>query len=848
MRVFALLCLLGLAAAGRENLLLDVGKTETWTSGSCYVGDSSGAKHSDTGVMTDGNTVSGDGYWHSCNGEQGTATFGLPSLSSVSMVQLFSRKGYGERLEGITAYLVEQDGTSHKCGGTFRAGTVSTVGCDSRIKARYVTVKAGRHTINVAEVKVLGTKIIDAEDANLLIDVGGSNTWTSGDCYVGDSSGAKHSDTGVMTDGNTVSGNGYWHSCRSGKQGGFAMFGLPSISHVESVSLWSRQGFSSRMNGVRVHVVAKDGTEHSCGIVRPTHRFPLSGVKCPADVDSRYIKVYAANGATLNIAEVQAFGKSSAGMLGDNLILDVGGDNAWSSGSCYVGHSSGVKDFNSGVLTDGNTKSKDGYWHSCGNKGDATFRLPAEHCEGCYSSISMVELFNRNDCCSDRINGLSAWLLDIDGKWSKCSKNFVDHGAGTPSAVGCDASIKAVAVKIVGGAINIAEARAYGKKFEPECWITVDKCPNHPYVKGTFRDNWGEARGAKESADKCFKRAEDHYTWCGLQDKKSEKGKTLTVSAEYKGPAGDASETYTYADHYTGCFVTLPSCPSHPNTCSKYPCTYKDKWAHENRGALQDPTQCARRASDHFYWCGLAGLAHSYQQFKGEVTATHFENGEVTKSKAFVGRCVHSVTGCPKQPQFNQGGKWPYTWIDTWGEDNANAGDNAASCYTRGRQTKAWCGLGANQTKSWYRATPGKPGFASLANQEWPTTPGPIRDFKKKNFAGAFVSTDGCPVTCGFDVRHETVAVYYPAGAVWVDGQGMVMGKDITHRCWHDAPSVKEAKKGTHQCHCICEDPRPGLDWPYKRPGSGDQPKRRYNHEKQGTTPGRANFPNKKNQ
>ena len=108
-----------------------------------------------------------------------------------------------------------------------------------------------------------------------------------------------------------------------------------------------------------------------------------------------------------------------------NILLNVGGDNTWVSGNCYVGHSSGVKTSSTGVMTDGVVNSRQGYWHACRSSGAwAKFRLPY------VSDIDSVSVWNRADCCEGRIHGATASLVDVDGKEHRCSGSFKNNGRG----------------------------------------------------------------------------------------------------------------------------------------------------------------------------------------------------------------------------------------------------------------------------------------------------------------------------------------------------------------------------------------------------------------------------------
>jgi len=298
-----------------------------------------------------------------------------------------------------------------------------------------------------------------AKSSNVLINVGGENTWTSGNCYVGHGSGVKNGATsGVMTDGVTESRKGYWHSCRG--SGAWAKFRLPYISDIDSVSVWNRADCcEGRIHGATASLVDVNGKEHKCsGTFTNNGKGAKTTVKCP-NVAANYIVVRSNGRHHLHFSEVTAAGNRHSTK---NLLLNVGSKNTWTSGNCYVGHGSGVKNgATTDTLTDGTIDSRKGYWHSCRGSGSwAKFRLSGA------SSITSVEIFNRGDCCEDRINGVTASLVDVDGKEHKCSGTFKNHGRGTPTSVNCDQNVNAAYVIVRGrsGAhLHFSEARAFGK-------------------------------------------------------------------------------------------------------------------------------------------------------------------------------------------------------------------------------------------------------------------------------------------------------------------------------------------------------------------------------------------------
>ena len=161
-----------------------------------------------------------------------------------------------------------------------------------------------------------------------------------------------------------------------------------------------------------------------------------------------------------------------------NILLNVGGDNTWVSGNCYVGHSSGVKSASTGVLTDGQVNSRKGYWHSCRSRGAwAEFGMPKS------ANIQSVEVFNRADCCEGRLNGAYAEVKS-NGKWHRCSGSFKNHGRGTPSTVTCNAGLSATHIRVRAGHghFHVSEVRAFGKASS-SCPVTCTWSGRHIAVQ-----------------------------------------------------------------------------------------------------------------------------------------------------------------------------------------------------------------------------------------------------------------------------------------------------------------------------------------------------------------------------
>jgi hypothetical protein len=172
-----------------------------------------------------------------------------------------------------------------------------------------------------------------------------------------------------------------------------------------------------------------------------------------------------------------------------NVLINVGGENTWTSGSCYVGHGSGVKTASSGVMTDGVTESRKGYWHSCRGRGAwAKFRLPY------ISDIDSVSVWNRADCCEGRIHGATASLVDVEGKEHKCSGTFTNNGKGKKTTVKCpNVTANYIIVRSNGRHhLHFSEVAAAGNRHSTKnLLLNVPKGANNMVIK--HANNGGKA-------------------------------------------------------------------------------------------------------------------------------------------------------------------------------------------------------------------------------------------------------------------------------------------------------------------------------------------------------------------
>jgi hypothetical protein len=79
--------------------------------------------------------------------------------------------------------------------------------------------------------------------------------------------------------------------------------------------------------------------------------------------------------------------------------------------------------------------------------------------------VDFVEVFNRADCCEDRLHGATAYLINKDGTSSRCSGTFKNNGRGRSTYVKCNAKFSASYVQIRAAPrqhLHVSEVLAWG--------------------------------------------------------------------------------------------------------------------------------------------------------------------------------------------------------------------------------------------------------------------------------------------------------------------------------------------------------------------------------------------------
>jgi len=252
-------------------------------------------------------------------------------------------------------------------------------------------------------------------------------------------------------DGNT-SGDYNQHSCThttqtNNKQWWRANFEQKSA--VEKVEVWNRVDCcSNRLNGVQVRVAEHGGGGHVCGKLGSGATSEVECNESPAD----YLVV---EGQTdhLTICELKAFGYavSSPAPPPEDLLKITG---ATQSSEGWNGHANRA--------VDGNT-SGDYNQHSCTH---TTHTNNKQWWRGNFeqkSSVNKVEVWNRVDCCSNRLNGIQVRVAM--GTQGPDQANHVcgKLGSGATSTVSCGgAPADHIVVEGHTDHLTICELKAHG--------------------------------------------------------------------------------------------------------------------------------------------------------------------------------------------------------------------------------------------------------------------------------------------------------------------------------------------------------------------------------------------------
>jgi len=137
-----------------------------------------------------------------------------------------------------------------------------------------------------------------------------------------------------------------------------------------------------------------------CGTILYQAGKDVYDIKCGNGVVGDYVKVVQ-NNNYLTLAEVQSFGVAAPNVGGNHPLIKASGFTASQSSTGFGGVPSRA--------IDGNTSGKysdDSCSHSGGNKNN-WWMVNFNKAYKIYS----VKIFNRNDCCQDRIDGANVSLM-----------------------------------------------------------------------------------------------------------------------------------------------------------------------------------------------------------------------------------------------------------------------------------------------------------------------------------------------------------------------------------------------------------------------------------------------------
>jgi hypothetical protein len=380
----------------------------------------------------DGNT---DGDWthssvtHTNLDAQAWWQVDLGSLQAVQSVEVWNRTDCcGERLSNFNVLLLDASQAvvagMHVAG---QAGAPTVVPISGM--ARYVRVQlVGTNYLSLAEVKVWGTP---AGLSNLALNKAAAQSSTPP--WGGAASRA--------VDGNT---DGDWtHSSVTHTNldaQAWWQVDLGSMQAVQSVEVWNRTDCcGERLSNFNVLLLdasqAVIASMHVAGQAGAPTAVPISGT-------ARYVRVQLVGTNYLSLAEVKVWGFSN---LAVNKAATQSSTPPWGGPASRA--------------VDGNT---DGEWtHNSVTHTNLDAQAWWQVDLGSMRVVQSVDVWNRTDCCGERLSNFNVLLLDASQ--AVVATMHVGGQAGAPTAVPISGTARYVRVQLVGtNYLSLAEVKVWG--------------------------------------------------------------------------------------------------------------------------------------------------------------------------------------------------------------------------------------------------------------------------------------------------------------------------------------------------------------------------------------------------
>jgi len=244
----------------------------------------------------------------------------------------------------------------------------------------------------------------------------------------------------LAIDGNT---DGHWgggsvtHTVKEGNEAWWRL-DFSNTYYVSKILIWNRVDCcSERLNGVTVRI---DDHENIIAKLDTTKGNPI-GIEVDDDVNK--ITIYGGN-SVLSLAEVEVFGEiikniAIFGMASqsDNLLSVYG-----IAGLAIDGNTDG--DWGAGSVTHTNSVGKDAWW-----------RLEFSNYNTHY--VSKMKIWNRVDCCSERLNGVTVRVDDQENILAE-----LDTRKGNPIEIKVGEYVNFITIYGGNSALSLAEVEVFG--------------------------------------------------------------------------------------------------------------------------------------------------------------------------------------------------------------------------------------------------------------------------------------------------------------------------------------------------------------------------------------------------
>lgn len=414
------------ACTSPRNLALN--KTTSQSSTYAYGGESRRAVDNNTSGNWGDNSITHTDYtvqpWWQVD---------LGSVNNIDVVKIFNRTDCcSERLSDFYVLASETPFTSNDLNTTLSQSGIKSyfytgiapanVNIPLNVKGRYIRIQLkGQNVLSLAEVQVEGCESNNLPTCSTLSNLAlKKQTSQSITAYGGDGARA--------VDGNT-SGNWSDNSVTHTEATPQAWWqvDLGAVHSIDFVKLYNRTDCcSERLSDfyVLVSSVPFSSTDLATTLAQTTTKSYYYAGIAPAQMDvpfnvlGRYVRIQLKSQNYLSLAEVQVMGCKTAECMGTNIAL---GKKSTQSSTAFGGESNRATDNNTSNSWAGNSMTHTNF------DLQAWWQLDLE---GSYN-IDSIRLFNRMDCCSERLSDF--YVIVSDNPFSSTDLNTTLAQSGVKS-------------------------------------------------------------------------------------------------------------------------------------------------------------------------------------------------------------------------------------------------------------------------------------------------------------------------------------------------------------------------------------------------------------------------------